>query len=220
MFQGTRRWLNGSTRALAVVLLLAASGGSSLAPAAAQAPVVLRMARNAEPGIFVPWLIDDNTALFTLGNVYDGLLRVTKDGASVEPALATSWDTSADGLTWTFHLRPDVKFSDGTPLTSNDVKVSLDLARGGQRTVWNDNYKAIGEIQTPDPMTVSIILTAPHAPLLSELAMFPAWIMQAAMATATDAKDWDDAKDWASKGTGAYYTTSWKKGDPVILKRN
>jgi peptide/nickel transport system substrate-binding protein len=183
-------------------------------------PVVLKMARNAEPGIFVPWLIDDNTALFTLANVYDGLLRVTKDGAGVEPALAAKWETSPDGLTWTFSLRPGVKFSDGSPLTSNDVKVSLDLARGGQRTVWKDNYKAIKEIQAPDPMTVKIVLTSPHAPLLSELAMFPAWVMKADMATATDVKDYDDTKNWASKGTGAYYTESWKKGEPVVLKRN
>ena len=144
------------------------------------------MARNAEPGIFVPWLIDDNTALFTLANVYDGLVRVTKDGQGVEPALATKWETSPDGLTWTFTLRPGVKFSDGSPLTSNDVKVSLDLARGGTRTVWKDNYKAIKEIQTPDPMTVKILLVAPHAPLLSELAMFPAWTMKAELATATE----------------------------------
>src|SRR5437016_5080400 len=220
MFARLGRWSNLFTRALGAALLVAACGVAALTPAAAQTPSVLRMARNQEPGIFIPWLIDDNTALFTLANVYDGLLRVTNDGASVEPALATSWDTSADGLTWTFHLRPDVKFSDGTPLTSNDVKVSLDLARGGHRTVWNDNYKAIGDIQTPDPMTVSIILTAPHAPLLSELAMFPAWIMQGDMATATDATGYDDAMAWASKGTGGYYTESWKKGDPVILKRN
>jgi peptide/nickel transport system substrate-binding protein len=212
--------LNWLVRALTAALLLGASGAASMRPVAAQAPAVLRMARNAEPGIFVPWLIDDNTALFTLGNVYDGLLRVTKDGTSVEPALATSWDTSADGLTWTFHLRDGVKFSDGTPLTANDVKVSLDLARAGQRTVWKDNYKAIKEIQATDPSTVTIILNQPHAPLLSELAMFPAWIMQGDMATATDQAGWDDANDWASKGTGAYYTESWKKGDPVVLKRN
>src|SRR5216683_730228 len=220
MFRRSRRWSKLFTRALGAALLVAACGASALTPATAQTPVVLKMARNAEPGIFIPWLIDDNTALFTMGNVYDGLLRVSKDGASVEPALATSWDTSSDGLTWTFHLRSNVKFSDGTPLTSNDVKVSLDLARGGKRTVWKDNYKAIKEIQTPDPTTVSLILTDPHAPLLSELAMFPAWIMQADMATATDATGYDDSMAWASKGTGGYYTESWKKGDPVVLKRN
>src|SRR5579859_6296605 len=208
------------TRALAATLLLGTSVVSAMTPAAAQSPVVLRMARNAEPGIFIPWLINDNTALFTLANVYDGLLRVTKDGANVEPALATSWDTSADGLTWTFHLRPGVMFSDGTPLTSNDVKVSLDLARAGNRSVWKDNYKAIKEIDTPDPSTVVINLSQPHAPLLSELAMFPAWVMQADMATATDQAGYDDSQAWASKGTGAYYTESWNKGDPVILKRN
>lgn len=216
----TRGWVNSLTRALGAALLLAACGLPGLTPAAAQTPAVLRMARNAEPGIFIPWLIDDNTALFTLANVYDGLLRVSKDGTTVEPALATSWDTSPDGLTWTFHLRPGVMFSNGTPLSANDVKVSLDLARGGQRSVWKDNYKAIKEIQTPDPMTVTIILNQPHAPLLSELAMFPAWIMQADMATATDQPGYDDSQAWTSRGTGAYYTESWKKGDPVILKRN
>src|SRR5262245_11014270 len=188
------------SRALAALLLVAACAGTALTPAAAQSPSVLRMARNAEPGIFVPWLIDDNPALFTMANVYDGLLRVTKDGASVEPALATSWEASPDGLTWTFHLRPGVMFSNGTPLTSNDVKVSLDLARAGQRSVWKDNYKAIKEVQTPDPSTVNIILTEPHAPLLSELAMFPAWIMRADMATATDQPGYDDAQAWVSAG--------------------
>ena len=209
-------------RLCAAALLLAASAASGLAPAAAQTPSVLRMARNAEPGLFAPWLIDDNTALFTLGNVYDGLLRVTKDGAGLEPALATSWDTSPDGLTWTFHLRQGVMFSDGTPLTSRDVKTSLDIARGatGQRSVWKDNYKAISDIQAPDPETVAIVLSQPHAPILSELAMFPAWIMQADMATATEQPGYDDSNNWASKGTGGYYTTSWKKGDPVILHRN
>jgi peptide/nickel transport system substrate-binding protein len=205
---------------MSAALLVVASGITTLSPAAAQSSSVLRMARHEEPGVYVPWLVDDNTALFTLANVYDGLLRVTKDGAGVEPALATSWETSADGLTWTFHLRPGVMFSDGTPLTSNDVKVSLDVARGGNRSVWKDSYKAIKQIDTPDSMTVNIVLSEPHAPLLSELAMFPAWIMQADMATATDQPGYDDSQAWASKGTGAYYTTSWKKGDPVILHRN
>src|ERR1051325_11991463 len=121
MFARIRRSPILFTRLLSAALLLGACGISALTPAAAQSPVVLRMARNQEPGVFVPWLIDDNTALFTMGNVYDGLLRVTKDGASVEPALAESWDTTPDGLAWTFHLRQGVKFSDGTPLTSNDV---------------------------------------------------------------------------------------------------
>src|ERR1051325_1808283 len=164
MIRGDTRLSTWIVRTFSAALLIAACMVSAMTPAAAQSPSVLRMARNAEPGIFIPWLIDDNTALFTMANVYDGLLRVTKDGASVEPALASSWDTSADGLTWTFHLRPGVMFSDGTPLTSNDVKVSLDVARGGQRSVWRDNYKAIKQIDAPDPQTVVMQLNQPHAP--------------------------------------------------------
>ena len=220
MLAEPRRSARWFIRVFGAALLLSVCAGSALSPVAAQSPVVVKMARNAEPGIFVPWLIDDNPALFVLANVYDGLLRVTRDGASVEPALATSWDIAADGLSWTFHLRPDVKFSDGTPLTSNDVKVTLDLARAGQRSVWKDNYKAIKEVQTPDPQTVVIVLSQPHAPLLSELAMFPAWIMQADKASATEQQGYDDANNWASKGTGGYYTESYKKGDLLVLKRN
>src|SRR4029077_959011 len=78
--------------------------GASPTPAASSvAPKVLRMARQAEPfSPFVPWQIDDNPALFISVQIYDTLLRTTKDGTNVEPGLATKWTPSADGLTWTF----------------------------------------------------------------------------------------------------------------------
>src|SRR5437762_3097903 len=164
----------------------AAPAGATSAPAAAtSAPAAagtktLRMARNAEPfSPFIPWQIDDNPCLFISVNVYDTLLRTTKDGFSVEPGLATKWDSSTDGLTWTFTLRDGVKFSDGTPLKANDVKVSLDMVRAGEKSAWKDSYKAIKEVQAPDDKTVKIILSQAHAPLLSELAMFSAAILPA-----------------------------------------
>ncbi|MBI3732081.1 MAG: ABC transporter substrate-binding protein [Chloroflexi bacterium] len=206
-----------------VALVLAACGGGA-APAATTAPAtpkVLKMARNAEPfSPFVPWQIDDNPALFISVNVYDTLLRTTKDGTGVEAALATKWETSADGLTWTFTLRDGLKFSDGTPLKASDVKASLDMCRGGEKSSWKDSYKAIKEVQAPDDKTVKIILSEPHAPLLSELAMFSAAILPADMAKATDAKDYNNDLAWKTKGSGPYYADGWKKGDPIILKRN
>jgi len=57
-----RKWTNLFTRTLGALLLLGACGVAALTPAAAQSQNALRMARNAEPGIFIPWLIDDNTA--------------------------------------------------------------------------------------------------------------------------------------------------------------
>src|SRR6266566_6108160 len=192
-------------------------------PSASASPVskVLKMARNAEPfSPFVPWQIDDNPALFISVNIYDTLLRTTKDGTNVEPGLATKWESTADGLTWTFTLRDGLKFSDGSPLKGADVTASLDMARGGTKSAWKDVYKAIKEVTAPDDKTVKIVLSQPYAPLLSVLAMFSGGILPAEMARATDAKDYDNALAWKTKGTGAYYSEGWKKGDPIILKRN
>ena len=197
------------------------TGSNSPTPGASPASKVLRMARNAEPfSPFVPWQIDDNPALFISVNVYDTLLRTTKDGTNVEPGLATKWESSADGLTWTFTLKDGVKFSDGTAMKASDVKASLDMARGGEKSAWKDVYKAIKDIAAPDDKTVKITLSQPYAPLLSVLAMFSGGVLPADMAKATDTKDYDNTLAWKTKGTGAYYSDSWKKGDPIVLKRN
>ena len=197
------------------------TGTGSPAPGASPASKVLRMARNAEPfSPFVPWQIDDNPTLFISVNVYDTLLRTTKDGTSVEAGLATKWTPSADGLTWTFTLQDGLKFSDVSAMPSSDVKASLDMARGGDKSAWKDNYVAIKDVIATAPKTVTITLKQPYAPLLSVLAMFSGGILPADMAKATDAKDYDNTLAWKTKGTGAYYSESWKKGDPIILKRN
>jgi peptide/nickel transport system substrate-binding protein len=226
MFPRKAGWQAMAAAAIAALLLSACtqtgSGTGSPTPGASSAgPKVLRMARNAEPfSPFVPWQIDDNPALFISVNVYDSLLRTTKDGSGVEAGLATKWESSADGLTWTFTLRDGVKFSDGSTMKASDVKASLDAARGGEKSGWKDNYKAIKEIAATDDKTVKITLSQPYAPLLSVLAMFSGGVMPADMAKATDAKDYDNAQAWKTKGTGAYYVEGWKKGDPIILKRN
>ena len=65
-----------------------------------------------------------NSSIWYFMSIYDQLVRVGPDGISLIPSLAESWDLSDDGLTYTFHLRPNVLFSDGTPLTSQDVLYS------------------------------------------------------------------------------------------------
>ena len=206
-----------------------ATSGSAAAPTkAAAAPTTaaaaggkgktLKMSRNNEPLTpLVPWQIDDNPALFISVNIYDTLLRTTKDGLSVEPGLATKWESSADGLTWTFTIRDGLKFSDGTPVKGDDFVTSLKQVSQGAKSGWKSNYKAIKDIQAPDDKTVKVILNQPHAPILSELAMFCAAILPADMATASDADGFDPTK---TRGTGPYMLNGWKKGDPLILQRN
>jgi peptide/nickel transport system substrate-binding protein len=210
-----------------------ATSGSAAAPttaaaAASAAPAggtskgkALKMSRNAEPfSPLIPWQIDDNPALFISVNMYDTLLRTTKDGLGVEPGLATKWEPSADSLTWTFTLRDNLKFSDGTPVKGVDVKTSLDMVRSGAKSAWKDSYKAITDVQTPDDKTVKIILSKPHAPILSELAMFCAAILPAQLAMDSDKDGFDANIATKSKGTGAYFLNGWSKGQPLVLTRN
>jgi peptide/nickel transport system substrate-binding protein len=219
----TPKAAGGPTSAAAATSAPAASGSAITSAATVPAAAggkgkTLKMGRSLEPITpFVPWQINNNPASFISVNIYDGLVRPTKDGQGVEPALATKWETSADGLTWTFTIRDGIKFSDGTPVRGEDFKVSLEQVVTSDKSVKRDNYAAISEIQAPDDKTIKVILKQPHAPLLSELAMFSAAILPAQMAKDSEQDGFDSTK---SKGTGAYILNGWKKGDPVILTRN
>src|SRR5215470_2616331 len=79
--------------------------------------------------------------------IYDTLLWVDKDNKLV-PGIASSWEPSADGLSWTFHLRPDMKFHDGSAVTSDDVVFSLNQmmapdSRKSSAAVWRNNVDSI-----------------------------------------------------------------------------
>ncbi len=201
-----------------------ATTGGATAPAAsavALAPPgkgkLLRMARNEEPGYpFIGWSSEDNSSEFTMLNIYDGLVRPARDGQGYEPALATKWETSADGKTWTFTLR-DAKFSDGKPVVAADVKASLDQARTSPKSQWTATYKQITDVQVVDDKTVKIMLAQPHPPLLAELGMWIAQIMPADMANAVDQDGYDT---YHTRGAGAYMLNGWNKGEVMILKKN
>ena len=87
--------------------------------------------------------------------------------------LATEWKISPDGLTYTFKLHPDVKFHDGSPLTSADVKASYDkiiFPPAGVRSVRKNAYTEITQVEAPDATTVVFKLKFPSASLLANLA--------------------------------------------------
>lgn len=87
--------------------------------------------------------------------------------------LATSWTVSKDGLTYAFKLRHNVKFHDGTPLTSEDVRASYERIRnpqGGARSIRKAAYEDIASIETPDRYTVTFKLTKPNASMLANFA--------------------------------------------------
>jgi peptide/nickel transport system substrate-binding protein len=92
---------------------------------------------------------------------YDGLVRFppgSADPAKLEPDLAESFTRSPDGLTYTFRLRPGVRFHDGSPLEAEDVVFSLRRAADAQRSAFSTDYSPVASIEVVDAMTVRVTL--------------------------------------------------------------
>ena len=118
------------------------------------------------------------------------------------PGLTTSWDVSADGAVWTFHLRDDVVWHDGTPFTSADVKATYDhLLNPGDAGPPGRSYVEpfVESVDAPDAYTVILNLKAPSPTLLINLAT--GWAVIAAK------NDFDKGLDWFKtniNGTGPF----------------
>jgi peptide/nickel transport system substrate-binding protein len=105
-----------------------------------------------------------------LQNVHDSIVTVDKK-FTVIPNLAESFELSSDGLTYTFRLRPGVKFHDGSDMTSADVKYSFDRCRNPDTGAVNfEVFNDVASIETPDDLTVVITMNQVNAPFLSRLA--------------------------------------------------
>jgi len=120
---------------LALVAMLFAAcggGGTTSNSGVTKAPASQQVFVDPEEGVadiatFDPGLSTDLPSIAAIDMVFTGLVQLN-DQLQVTPQLASSWSVSPDGLTWTFHLRPNLHFSDGTQLTSADVAYSIDRA--------------------------------------------------------------------------------------------
>ena len=153
-----------------------------------------------------------------LANVYEGLTRyipgTETEEARIEPLLAESWDVSEDGLTWTFALRDGVKFHEGTPLTSEAVKGSIERTKkigGGASFIW----APVASIETPEPLKVIFVLSEPQPLDLIASAGFAAWIQAPASLEQDNA--WFNAGNDA--GTGPFRISRYEPGQRAVLER-
>lgn len=102
--------------------------------------------------------------------VFESLVIATENG--VEPHLAESWEITEDGLTYTFHLRRDVTFTDGHPFNAYAVKQNIDAVIGNyDRNAWLNLVQKIDYTEVIDDHTFSLTLTAPYYPILEELSL-------------------------------------------------
>ena len=156
-----------------LTLAMAGSLIAGAAPAAAQSPAAggtLVVGITSDVSQMFPWKATQFQAIAVLGNIYGTLTELDQD-LNVVPGLAETWDVSEDGLTVTLHLRDGVTFHSGQPLTSADVKASLDAIKvEANAAVARASLASISAIDAPDPQTVVLTLAAPDAGLLSGLA--------------------------------------------------
>ena len=158
---------------LLTALVLAACAPVAVAPAETNAPqpaaaqtLILASGRNLGPGN--PHAYDSSMVLLDL--VYEPLVRYAPDG-SIVPALAESWTISADGLTWTFHLRQGVTFHDGTPFDAAAAKWNLEQWVGNEAHNWLPTATRITGIETPDAATLVLTLAQSYYPAMQDFTL-------------------------------------------------
>lgn len=144
-------------------------------------------------------------------NVFEGLTKIGPTG-EVEPGLAESWSISDDGKVYTFKLRPGIKFHDGTDFTAEDVKFSLDRARGADSTnAQKVLFEPIENVEVVDPTTVRVTLKNPTGAFLYNMGWGDAVIVAPESA--------DTNKD-KPVGTGPFKFDNWAKGSAITIVKN
>lgn len=149
--------------------------------------------------------------IVTHTNIYEGLTGMDERGA-VHPLLAKSWSISPDGKVYTFTLQPDVHFHDGSPLTCNAVKFSLDRASAPESlNPQKQVFQNIKNISCPQDNEVIVSLRAPHGSFLSELAWADSVVVSPTSA---------DGNALRPIGTGPFVFKNWKRAESVTLEKN
>ncbi|MDR2529612.1 MAG: ABC transporter substrate-binding protein [Synergistaceae bacterium] len=143
-------------------------------------------------------------------HLYDGLLSMDSENRP-KAALAESWELADDQVTWTFHLRKGVKFSDGSPFTARDAKFSVERAKN---TIIKSIVAAIKEAIVVDDHTLKIVTEYPYGVLLEQLGQLR--LVSKAYVTRVG----DDEANLKPVGTGPYVCTEWIREDHISMVVN
>ena len=176
---------------------------------------VLRISVDQAVSVLNPHQVRVNPEYLVAELLYSGLTRLTQE-MKAEADLAQSWQASADLKQWTFTLRPNLKFSDGTPLTSADVVASLQaLLDPKNASPALHNIGPIKAVSAKDTNTVLIETDAPYADLPVMLAYPDAKIIPASIAQGQY-----DKLNKASLGAGPFQLVSYDPERKIVVKRN
>lgn len=155
-----------------------------------------------------PYDANDSLSQAVAKSFYQGLYGFDKD-LKLKPVLAESYTVSANGLAWTFKLRPNVKFQDGSAFDANAVKINFDRASDPDNHLKRFNlFSDIQKTEVVNPLTVRVILKRPFSSFLNTVA-HPA----AVMISPTALKKYGKTIGFHPVGTGPYRFVSWSQTD-------
>jgi peptide/nickel transport system substrate-binding protein len=214
-------------RSVAAAALTALALGSAGPAAPADSPA-LRVGITAEPNSLNPIFALNDYETFVDRFLFDVLIAVDSDGRTLVPRLAAvvpslqNGGISRDGKTIVYHLRHNLHWSDGAPLTSHDVKFSFAAMLNPANNVPNRHgYDLVTGVDTPDAVTVVVHLKAPYAPALTGLMSeeTPGGILPAHLLERYPDLNHVDFNH-APVGSGPYKLLRWDHGQSVELVRN
>jgi len=211
------------TRRFALVaLVLMAAGLASHASAAPPRDAIV-IGLLAEPVTMDPPQVTDLNSTRVIKRMFEGLTAQELGTYRIVPGLAERWEISKDGLLYTFHLRPNVKFHDGTPLTAEAVKFCFDRQLNEQGPFYKTGTYPyvkgflgnVAGVEVVNPSTVQIRLKSPLTPFLQYLAHHSLYIY-----SPEALKKWGKDMVKHPVGTGPFKLETWEPGVKVVLARN
>jgi len=199
---------------IALVLLLSVFATVSAEKEIAKEIVIGRPADST--GLDPVTCMSSNYNYWIFNLLFEGLVKSSDGGTAIEPSLADSWDISEDGLTYTFHLKQGIKFSDGTPVTGEDWVWSFLRARDTEESTWNFDIESLEEVTAPDDNTLILKFKEFRADNFTNLSMFNLTVQKKAYYE----KVGQEAYSQKPIGTGPYMIKEWKREEYLLFKKN
>ncbi|MYL65356.1 ABC transporter substrate-binding protein [Bacillus hwajinpoensis] len=202
------------------------NGGGDSGDGGEEAGGTLIFGRGGDSVSLDPASVTDGESFKVTKNIFDTLLDYGDDNTDVQEALATDWEVSDDGKTYTFTLREGVKFHDGTDFNADAVVYNFERWMNGNEEAFyyyksmfggfkGDEGHVIESVTAKDDYTVEFKLKRPQAPFLKNIAMSPF-----AIASPDALEKQGDKFGENPVGTGPFVFDQWNRNDKIVLNKN
>ncbi|MBB4825357.1 ABC-type transport system substrate-binding protein [Sporosarcina luteola] len=209
----------------AILAACGSSGGEGGKSSSSKGNSILVFGRGSDSTSLDPSRVTEGETFKVTVNIYETLLNFGEEDTTVQPGLAEEWETSEDGLTYTFHLREGVKFHDDTDFNAEAVVKNFERWANGDADMFpyyssmfggfkGDAEHVIDSVTAEDEKTVVIKLKRPQAPFLKNIAM-----SMFAIASPTAFEKGDDQFERNPVGTGPFKFVDWKPNDTITIEK-